>query len=543
MKRTKRIFAFILAGAVLWFAVGVGATPRAQETPRDTRDITDSEIATAMGLAMHSRTDAGFLYLDSLQAECGGEPLYLITRGRLMLETIPVDDDQKDYFKKVSEPILSVFDEVIETCGDRMDDGDTDPRLHLYRGWAWMQKSHLHAVGRSFYTAGRDAGKGKKDLEKYLAVDPDNPSANGLLGAFLYFTDAIPSVFKLLSRLLFLPTGDRDRGLEMIQRAAEQGTPFEPDYKRLLNNVYVYFEGRYEEGVERTLALAEAYPAHPRPPIVLATASPFMPTQRATLSANVDQVISRILGGDASGVDWGSVYAARAAQAYADRLLGNPALAAERFSAILSDAPAHPDWVRSFAALQIGQIRAGEGHRDEAEALLRMVVSGDDEFFREYAKKTLDDLDEQGKRGKSPANGFDTRWIEAVYRVGPDSLETIASECEALPSSLPAAFYGGECHLLLGDFEPAFDFYKKVVARDAPAWEYPYQMIARTRMAEIVAASGDYARAAGHQKQALEYYQGQYLVDLMIEGRQKYFERLAAGETQTPPPTLLPISR
>ena len=542
MKKTNRILTTVLAGAVLWFAVGAGVTPRAQETPRQTRDITDSEIATAMGFAMHSRTDAALSYIDGLEAECGGEPLYMITRGRLLLESIPVDDDKKDNLKKTSEPILSVFDEVIETCSDRMDDGDTDPRLHLYRGWAWMQKSHLHAVGRSFYTAGREAGKGKKDLEKYLAVDPDNPSANALLGAFLYFADAIPSVFKVLSKLLFLPTGDRDRGLEMIQRAAEQGTPFEPDYKRLLNNVYVYFEGRYEEGVERTLRVAEAYPAHPRPPILLATAGLFVPTQRATLSASVDRVISVILGGDTSGVDWGSVYAARAAQAHADRFLGNPALAAERFRAILSDAPAHPDWVRSFAAFQVGQIRAGEGHRDEAEMLLQSVLSGDDEFFREYAKETLSDLDEHGKWAKDPA-GFDTRWIEAIYRAGPDSLETIASECGALPSSLRAVFYSGECHLLLGEFEAAFGFYKKVVEWDAPAWESAYQMIACTRMAEIVAVSGDYARAAEHQKRALEYYQGEYLVDLMLEGRQNYFERLAAGETHAPPPTLLLNSR
>jgi tetratricopeptide (TPR) repeat protein len=164
-------------------------------------------------------------------------------------------------------------------------------------------------------------------------------------------------------------------------------------------------------------------------------------------------------------------------------------------------------------------------------------------FLREYAKKTLDDLEEHGKRGKSPAGGFDTRWIEAVYRVGSDSLETIASECGALPSSLRAVFYSGECRLLLGDFEAALGFYEKVVQWDAPAWEFPYQMIAYTRMAEIVAVSGDYARAAEHQKQALEYYQGEYLVDLMLEGRQRYFERLAAGETQTPPPTLLSISR
>jgi len=65
----------------------------------------------------------------------------------------------------------------------------------------------------------------------------------------------------------------------------------------------------------------------------------------------------------------------------------------------------------------------------------------------------------------------------------------------------------------------------------------------RTNCILTFVLAGAYAREAEHQRRVLEHYQGEYLVDLMLEGRQKYFERLAAGETQTPPPTLLSISR
>jgi tetratricopeptide (TPR) repeat protein len=543
MSRPNLIISLLLAGAALGFAVGVEVPLGAQEASRDTREITDSEIATAMDLLMQSRTDEALAYLDGLAGDCSGEPLYLITRGRLLLETIPVDDDQKDYTKEVSEPVLSVFDKVIETCSNRMDDGGTDPNLWLYRGWAWMQKSHIRALGRSFYTAGRDAGRGKDDLEKYLAEDPDNPSANGLLGAFLYFTDAIPSIFKFLSKLLFLPTGDRDRGLDMIRRAAEQYDPFEPDYMRLLNNVHVYFEGRYEEGLEGTLALVKAYPAHPRPAITLATAGPFVPIERTVFRAGTDRVIAGLLDGDPARIDWGSLNTARAAQAYADRLLGDPALAAERFRAILGDSPERPDWVMGFAQFQLGQIHAGQGRRDLAREMLESVKSGDDERFRKYAEKTLDDLDEYSQWVESPPEGPEGGWIEAIYRVGTDSLEVIASKCEALARSSPrAAFYAGECRLLLGDVQAAFTLYGKVIAWEAPAWEFAYQMIACARMAEIMALSGDYQRAAEYQRRALDYYQGEYRVDWMLEGRQQYFQRLAAGDVQGPPPALRSIS-
>jgi hypothetical protein len=63
-------------------------------------------------------------------------------------------------------------------------------------------------------------------------------------------------------------------------------------------------------------------------------------------------------------------------------------------------------------------------------------------------------------------------------------------------------------------------------------------MIASTRIAEIYASMGFYKSAARYQAVALTYYQNEYLLDWVLEGRRKYFERLADGK-ETRPPTLL----
>ncbi len=77
-----------------------------------------------------------------------------------------------------------------------------------------------------------------------------------------------------------------------------------------------------------------------------------------------------------------------------------------------------------------------------------------------------------------------------------------------------------------------------MISVDAPAWDHAYQMIASTRIAEIYAARGYYKTAARYEGIALSYYHNEYLVDWVMEGRKRYFERLGEGK-ETVPPTLL----
>jgi tetratricopeptide (TPR) repeat protein len=129
--------------------------------------------------------------------------------------------------------------------------------------------------------------------------------------------------------------------------------------------------------------------------------------------------------------------------------------------------------------------------------------------------------------------------VEAVYRGSPDSLAAVRGRFAAItPSSVPAKFYVAECDLLSGDFDRALAGFEAVISADAPAWDHAYLMIASTRIAEIYAARGFYKTAARYQGVALSYYHNEYLVDWVVEGRMKFFQRLAEGKESTPP-TLL----
>lgn len=537
----KSLTILLVLTAVVWITTvnSPSASSPVSDRTNGTRDITNNEIAVTMDLLMQSRGHEAVAFLDSLDRECAGEPLYLLTRARILLSFITAVDDNKKFAKELSQPALDTLDEAIKVCSKRIDAGDENPGLLLYRGCAWMQKAHLRALARAFYTAGRDAGRGKKDLEKYLEIYPDDQVANGMLGAYLYFTDAVPKVFKFLSKLLFVPTGDRTRGLDMLYRSIEGDDPFGIDYVLTLNFVNFFLEGRIEESLADTEELMARYPNYTRATMALAVGGLYEPKRYAEYNRLIKTMLAGINAGDTKNIDWNSLYTVLAFRAYADRFLSNPKLAEVRFRSIIHESPNHPDWVEGFSRFQLGQLYAADGRMDEARELFQSVVDNKrHKRFRDQAKDMLKDIERFSKSPMSPPAQPHGLWIESLYRSAPDSLQVLATRFEKLAAaSLPAAFYAGECRMLLGESDAAAMWFDRVIESDALAWQNTYQMIACTRLADIHASKRDYVEAAETQRRALDFYQNEYRVDWVIEGRQQYYGRLAEGVETTPSPT------
>ncbi|MEE9270248.1 MAG: hypothetical protein V3V49_08300 [Candidatus Krumholzibacteria bacterium] len=505
------------------------------------RDLTRREAASVFDRVFHGRTQAALAYLDSLKAECEGYPLYHIMRGRCLQEFIPLDDANTSNAKRAAVPALTEFDRTIAACTARIDSGGAHSTHYLYRGWAWMAKSYIRSMSRSFWTAGREAGRGKKDLKIYLGSYPDDTTANGILGSFLYFADTIPTAFKFLSKLLRLPSGDRVEGLERLQYAALHGGPLDTDYKLILYNVYFYFEGRYEDGLAGLLEAVERYPEYARSSMPLSAAQPFVPRLAAELDAQIESTLGSMARLPAGAVDRNGLALVKAFRAYGARYC-NPDASAAMFQAIIMEAPQHPDWMRGFARYELGGLYAATGRRSEARALFESVVTEDAyRYHRDHARRMLADLDEFADSLPSAVQP-DDEWIRAVYRTGDDSLAVLAARFEALAAtSLPASFYAAECRLLAGDHDNALDVYRGIIDTDAPAWEETYQMLAAQRVAEIYAAREKYKTAAEYIGRAQDFYHKEYLVDWILSGRKRYFERLADGK-ETVTPNLLSVN-
>ena len=348
----------------------------------------------------------------------------------------------------------------------------------IFFGWAWMLRSQTHAQGRSFYTAGREAGRGKGDLEFYLASYPEDPVANGLLGAFLYFTDAVPAVLQFISKLMFMPTGDRARGLRMIELAESGQSAKAEDFRTLVMTVNVLFEGRWEEGLPQAISLQEDYPAYVRMVLPLSAMRMLAPAFGGDLTARSDVSETIVAGRPLEEVDTASLWMSRTYQAWIDRLLLGPLAAEKGFAAIVAAAPTEPDWVTEFAERQLEELAADR------------------------------------------TDGVPDELVASVWTLPADSLAQAAAQLERLAdSSLRAAFFAAECRLRMNEIALAERHYRKVATWEAPDHLEPFRMVASARVGEIKARDGRYRSASRWYERAVSHHRDVYRVDWMLQGR------------------------
>jgi tetratricopeptide (TPR) repeat protein len=516
-----------------------GAPPHADPVT-STRDLTEDEAADILRLIFEGRPRAALAHADSLAPVSQGHPLYHIVRARCYQQFIPMHDADTDYGRDASEPSLEELDKAIDICKERIEEDDPDVSYYFYRGWAWMQKAYVRSMTRNLFTAGREAKRGKKDLSHYLEIHPDDPTARGLLGSFLYFADTVPNAYKFISKLLLLPTGDREKGLQYLRYSVDHDGLLRNDWRIILSSVYFYFEGRYEEGLEELREFSTEFPEFGTSIVPLAISRPYVPGQVAASSEIVENSIKAIYGAPPREIDWSVLYLVQTFRAYGDRYVSNPEMTRARLRSVIHEEPRHPDWIGGFARLELGQLYASRGETDDARLMFESLADGYPfDHVRDEAKKQLEDMDKYtGHFANTLPPEFD-QWIAGVYASPRDSLAALKSHFEKFAAkSLEARFYVGECELFEGNLDAALAAYNRVLEEEAPRWLHTFQMIATTRTAEIIASRGDYEKASEVQGSAMDFYHHEYLVDWVIEGRQRYFKRLADGE-ETIEPTLL----
>lgn len=514
--------------AVLLVLGALPATGQHHRQEGASRDISEAEARDAIALIYLGRPHEAIAMIESLREPCNGEPLYLLTRVRVMRELLPLDDEDKKMIRRVSAPLHAELDRVIEVCTRRMDQGDEDPRLLLYRGWARMYKSQLKSFARSFWSAGRDAGKGKKDLARYLKLNPDDSTADGIMSAFLYFADTIPSAFKFISKLLFLPSGDRERGLAGLERASHGGGLLEADQQVLLCSVYILFEGRYEDGLRGFRQIRTRYPEYMRLGVAMSVLHPLMPRGTGMTDDEVDNTIYDAYGKDRAKVDWGMHALLRYTRAYSDRFYGDPDVAEARLQRLAMDPPEHPDWVEPFARLELGRLLASRGRFAEARTLFQSILDTKQAGYAHgEARKMMRDLDHD----PVPSGLIHDQWIRDIYHGDATTRDNSVSQLDQLvPPNLQSIFYVGEGFLLNGQYNAALESYLEVLRLEVPAWDESYQMLAASRAAEIFGSRGDYRSAARYLDRAMQYYHKEFFVDWLLQGRKRYYDRLADGK-------------
>jgi len=390
-----------------------------------------------------------------------------------------------------------------------------------------MSRSHLHSFGRKFWRAGREAKKGKSDLKEYLEVRPDDALAQGTLGVFLYFADTIPSVFKYLSKLMFMPSGDREQGLRYIEYASQNPSFLKTEFEVVRYNIDLLFEGEYERGIEGTLGLVDRYPGNPRVAMPLALMLPFDPFGVRDNARILDDGIEGLQNLAPDEPEHNPFTLLMFLNAYADRFIAPPDVAASGLRAVADENPDHPDWVGGYAAFELGRLLASLGEANEARTAFDWVGHNDRvDYLHDNANrlsKALQDIDKSVNVPRS-------MWMTEIYFGDPGDRENAIEDIRSAASTPLSEFYLGEALLLNGDFDAALVAYGELLESEMDPWNEEFKMLAASRIAEIHGSRGDFESASQWLDKAAEYYQKEYLVDWVLEGRKRHYERLKEND-------------
>jgi tetratricopeptide (TPR) repeat protein len=264
---------------------------------------------------------------------------------------------------------------------------------------------------------------------------------------------------------------------------------------------------------------------------------PLLPGRSSETGDSIDATAARILALPKDQLDVSTCDLIRYERAYADRFY-HPSRAIERFEEILIDTPEHPDWVPGFAAFELGRLKAASGDVEAARSAFELVLRDSNvEYIHDDAKAMISALKKFPKgTGIGPAN------VQSIYGSDEEARRVVRDALVATESpSIADQFYLGEAWLLSGDRDKALNAYTGAINPSAAPWDHSYQMIASARCAEILGSQGSFEAAAKHYERAASFWHKEYLLDWVMEARERYYKRLKSGE-ETTRPTLLSAS-
>ena len=135
---------------------------------------------------------------------------------------------------------------------------DNDAQASFFLGAAYGMRGRWKITKRQWVRAASDGWKAYKELKRAVALDPACYDAYLGLGMYDYYSDTLPSVLKIASKLIV--RGDKKRGLRYIEAAAANGRYSAIEARLFLAGIYNLYEKAPEKALEVVGELRQDHP-------------------------------------------------------------------------------------------------------------------------------------------------------------------------------------------------------------------------------------------------------------------------------------------
>lgn len=181
--------------------------------------------------------------------------------GYFMLAVISISEGLflKDY-DKYYDTSFEWLDKAINRANKWIKQDQHEARAFFFAGGAHGYEAAIHARRKSWIKTGFSALRGIRYLERAQELDPTLADINFGLGLYHVVAGNQEGIVKFLQKLLPIPAGDAELGVELLNIARERG-----NFTRLaaissLAFSYVHFDKEYQKAIELLDHILESYP-------------------------------------------------------------------------------------------------------------------------------------------------------------------------------------------------------------------------------------------------------------------------------------------
>jgi tetratricopeptide (TPR) repeat protein len=170
---------------------------------------------------------------------------------------ILIDIDNEQYDDQFHEAL----DHVIDLCDERLEKNENDVTALFFKGGAIGFQGRLQ-THRSQWLAAANAGRKALPIVQQAAeLDPNNYDVQLGLGIYNYYAEIVPREYPWVKPLMvFVPAGDREKGIEQLRLASEKGTYASVEATYFLMQLYYQFEKNYPAALDLARRLHERFP-------------------------------------------------------------------------------------------------------------------------------------------------------------------------------------------------------------------------------------------------------------------------------------------
>jgi tetratricopeptide (TPR) repeat protein len=361
------------------------AAPAAEEAGEASPAVIDSMLTEGAGLLMDAHFDeAEALFQKTIDLAPDDPGGYVAIAGAYWW-LVARDPTVTGYDRE----LLHHTEIAIDKAEEAHQRDEESARYLFFLGGAYGIRGRHAVLREKWFRAARDGKKAVNLLKDALERDPELYDAYLGLGMYDYYASVLPDVVKLVQKILFIPSGNRERGLEELQLCREKGRFARVEAQFFLVDIYLEYEKRAYDALGLLRDLERRYPDNPYFTLLEGIIYIDHMARYAEGIRTLDVLRER--------ADAGECFFAEDIAIRTRYYLGKGHLwrreiprALEYLGAVRESGIEDPDWLVPWATFRMGQAYDLAGDREKAIEAYRAVEKGPDVGkLREYARERL----------------------------------------------------------------------------------------------------------------------------------------------------------